>query len=198
VSVDAPSADEPPRVSRRSLRALGVVGGVVALAAALVLPRLAWVPDDEMGPSFLAGDLVVVLPVEVRTGDIVALVDPLDPARWTLRRVETLAGAVRYEDGVFHTAGTDAPRVLEMDRNTTRVVRTEGPHLVELAARPVRWGLEESGVPEGTAFLGADARDAALDSRWWGPVPVEALQGVVALRIGVPGHPWRGWVAARP
>ncbi|MDP2304551.1 MAG: S26 family signal peptidase [Pseudomonadota bacterium] len=184
-------------MQRRALGGLAAAG-LCALSAALLLPLLAWVPDDEMAPSFLAGDLVVILPVEARAGDVVAIVDPLDPARWTLRRVETIGGAVRYEDSVFHTAGADAPRVLEMDRNTARVVRSEGSHLVELAARPVRWELSEAGVPEDAAFLGADARDAAMDSRWWGPVPLQALQGVVALRIGVPGHPWRGWTERRP
>lgn len=184
-------------MSVRALGNLAATGGLIALVTALALPWLAWVPDDEMAPSFFAGDLVVILPIEARVGDVVAIVDPLEPARWTLRRVETIGGAVRYDDGVFHTAGADAPRILEMDRSTARVVRSEGPHLVELAARPVRWALPEAGVPEDAAFVGADARDAALDSRWWGPVPLEGLQGVVVLRIGAPEHPWRGWVAGR-
>ncbi len=174
------------------------VGGAVALSVALLLPRLAWVPDEEMAPSFLAGDLVFIVPLEPREGDVVAIVDPLDPDRWTLRRVETIGGAVRYEDGVFHTAHADAPRVLEMERATSRVVRTEGDHLVTLAPRSIRWELEEAGVPDDTAFVGADARDAAMDSRWWGPVPLDALRGVVALRFGPPRHPWRGWTTTRP
>lgn len=174
-----------------------VAGGAVTLVAALLLPRLAWVPDDEMAPSLLAGDLVLVLPVEPRPGDVVAVVDPLDPARWTLRRVETIGGAVRYEDGVCYTSGSEAPRVLEMGRDTEAVVRTEGDHLVRLAPGTVRWSLPETGVPDDSAFLVADARDAAIDSRWWGPVPLAALQGVVALRVGAPRHPWRGWLEGR-
>lgn len=174
-----------------------VAAGAVALGAALLLPRLAWVPDDEMAPSLLAGDLVLLLPVEARAGDVVAVVDPLDPTRWTLRRVETIGGAVRYEDGVYYTADAEPPGVLEMGRDTERVVRTEGPHLVRLAPGAVRWSLAETGVPEDAAFLGADARDEAVDSRWWGPMPLEALQSVVVLRVGPPRHPWRSWVEVR-
>jgi len=167
-------------------------------AALLVLPRLAWVPDDEMAPSLLAGDLVLIAPWEAQNGDVVALVDPLDPSRWTLRRVESIGGAVRYEDGVAYTASGDAPRVLDMDRSTERVVRREGEHLVQVAPRAIRWALEESGVPEDAAFVTADDRDTAVDSRWWGPVPLRAIQGVVALRVGAPGHPWRSWFSTRP
>jgi signal peptidase I len=185
------------RLGRGGRLALGSVAAL-ALAALVVLPRLAWVPDDEMAPSLLAGDLVVIAPWDAKDGDVVALVDPLDPSRWTLRRVEIIGGAVRYEDGVTYTASGDAPRVLDMDRTTERVVRREGEHLVEIAPRPVRWALEESGVPDDAAFVTADARDTAVDSRWWGPVPLRAMQGVVALRVGAPTHPWRGWVSTRP
>jgi signal peptidase I len=158
---------------------------------------MAWVPDDEMAPTLLTGDLVVLLPAEPRAGDVVAVVDPLDPARWTLRRVETIGGAIRYEDSVFHAAG-DEPQVLEMAESEDAITRQEGAHLVRLAPRAVRWGMDEIGVPDDAAFLGADARDSAMDSRWWGPVPLAAIQGVVALRIGAPQHPWRTWWSAAP
>ncbi len=150
-----------------------------------------------MAPSLLAGDLVVILPTVPRQGDVVAVVDPLDPSRWTLRRVETIGGAIRYDDGVYYPAG-DEPQVIEMGRDIEQVVRAEGPHLVRLAPRAVRWSLDEMGVPDDAAFLGADARDAALDSRWWGPVPLTAVQGVVALRIGAARHPWRGVLSSAP
>jgi signal peptidase I len=173
------------------------VFGGIGLATVCVLPFLAWVPDEEMAPSFLAGDLVLILPVDAHDGDVVAVVDPLDPSRWTLRRVITVGGAVRYEDGVYYTASAEPPRVLDMDRGADEIVRTEDAHLVRYTRQPVRWTLDETPVAEGTAFLGADARDVAMDSRWWGAVPLQALQGVVAVRVGKPTHPWRGWVSGR-
>jgi signal peptidase I len=155
------------------------------------------VPDDEMAPTLLTGDLVVILPSAPRVGDVVAIVDPLDPSRWTLRRVETIGGSIRYDDGAY-TNADGAQKILEMGRDTHAVTRSEGPHLVQLAPRVVRWAMEEIGVPDDSAFLGADARDTAVDSRWWGPVPLDAIQGVVALRIGRPRNAWRGWFSSAP
>lgn len=169
----------------------------MALLLAAVLPRLAFVPDDDMAPSLLAGDLVVLLPVAPRPGDVVALVDPLDPARWTLRRVEAIGGALRYEEGLFFSSAGREP-VVEMGRDDAHVTLAEGDHLVRIATRGVRWEMDERGVPDDAAFLGADARDEAVDSRWWGALPLEALQGVVVLRVGAPGHPWRSGVDFAP
>jgi hypothetical protein len=61
----------------------------LALGAALAT-RVARVPDDEMAPSLFAGDWVVLAPGTPTAGEVVALVDPLDPSRWTLRRVEAI------------------------------------------------------------------------------------------------------------
>jgi hypothetical protein len=49
-------------------------------------------------------------------------------------------------------------------------------------------------IPDDSAFLGVDARDEAMDSRWWGPIPLAALQARVLLNVSPPRHPWQGWV----
>lgn len=177
----------------------GLVGLLAppALLALAALPFFAFVPDDDMAPSLRAGDLVLILPVAPRAGDVVPVVDPLDPSRWTMRRVEAMGGAVRYEEGVFTSSEGRQP-VLEMGKDGDRTVLREGDHLVRVDPRGARWAMDERGVPDDAAFLGADARDEAMDSRWWGPLPLDALQGVVALRVGAPGHPWRGWVSTAP
>ncbi len=190
------SADPLARVRALDPRAALAVLSLLAVAAALVLPRVAIVPDDDMAPSLLAGDLVVIAPGAPAVGDVVPVVDPLDPSRWSFRRVEAIGGAVRYEDGAFHTV--DTVRTLEMGRDEQFATLQEGAHLTRHANRAVRWSMRERGVPDDAAFLGADARDEAVDSRWWGPIPLTAVQGRVALRIGAPGHPWRGWVTTDP
>ncbi len=190
----APPNPTPPLRRRGRFVLAGLAA--LALAAGLVLPRLAVVPDDEMAPSLLAGDLVLLGGGTPTKGEVVAVVDPLDPSRWTLRRVETIGGAIRYEAGVYLTGNT--PRTLEMGRDDTYVTRTVDDHLVRLRAREVRWEMEPVGVPDDAAFLGADSRDDAMDSRWWGPLPLAALQGRVLLRIGAPGHPWRSWITTTP
>lgn len=166
---------------------------VLLLGGAQVVAR---VPDDDMAPSLFRGDLVVLLPLAPRPGDVVALVDPLDPSRWTLRRVEARGGNVRYDDAAF--VMDDAPEpLLEMGRDADWVTLQEGPHLIRHLPRAVRWRTEDEPVPAERLYLGADNRDVALDSRWWGQVPAEVAQGVVVLRFGSPRHPWRGWIGGR-
>ncbi len=164
---------------------------MVVASAALLAPRLARVPDDEMAPTLLAGDVVVIVPGAARAGDLVTLVDPLDPSRWTIRRVESLGGQVRVEDGVFYTG--NRVDLLEMGRDDAWVTRKEGDHLVRRSVRVPRGETPPVTVADDAAFLGADARDEAMDSRWWGPLPQAALQGRVVARVSRPHHPWRGW-----
>jgi signal peptidase I len=151
-----------------------------------------------MAPSLLQGDLVLLLPagwVDVQEGDVVAMVDPLDPAVWTLRRVEALEGTVHCENGMLYG---DAPRdLVELGRENGVVVAREGEHLVEHLSTAIHWEMEELIIPEGSVFLSADRREAALDSRWWGPMPAETMQAVVVGRVGKPEHRWRGWLGGR-
>lgn len=179
------------------LRTLALGAGLVALLVLGTLPFLGRVPDAEMVPSLLPGDLVLILPGEPEPGDVVAVVDPLEPTRWTLRRVLTVGGTVRLEDGFYHTDAPD-PVVLEMGRADGEVVLQEGHWLTRRLSRPIRWEFERRAVPSNRAWLAADNRDVALDSRWWGAVPLSAVQGVVRARLGAPGHAWRGWFTTSP
>ncbi len=173
----------------------------LALSAVLVvigaLPCLAIVPDNEMAPTLLAGDLVLVLPGTPVAGVVVAVVDPLDNSRWTFRRVETVGGAVRYDDGVFRTGG-DRESVVEMGIEGDFHVLFQEGHLVRQSTRAVHWEMDEVGVADDAAFVSADARDEAVDSRWWGAIPLDAVRGLVRLRVAAPQHPWRGWVTTAP
>lgn len=175
------------------------MGIAFAIAAALIASRfLALVPDDEMSPSYLRGDLLVVLPLAPEVGDVVALADPLDPARWSLRRVETIGGAARYDGQVVRTGAQPKVRLLDMGEFAGKKIRLEGDHLVSRRkSPPAGAAAPERGVPDDAAFLSADARDEAMDSRWWGAVPLPAISGVVVARVGQPTTPWRGWVGGR-
>lgn len=174
---------------------LGIALGVV-LVITYALTHVARVPDSDMAPSLLPGDIVVLGGGVARPGDVVAIVDPLDPDRWTLRRVEAVSGSIRYDEVGF-ARNDDTEKVSEMGRDTDVVVLQEGNHLVRRRGRSVLWEMEEQEVAAGTLFLGADNRDEALDSRWWGAVPSEAIAGVVQFRFGRPTHLWRGWLAFR-
>lgn len=181
-------------MSRRPLLVGLAMVGLLLLGAS---SRVARVADGEMAPSLLPGDLVVVLPVTPREGDVVVVSDPLDPSRWTLRRVEAIGGAVRYDGRVFRTSTRPKVKLLDMGEYQGRPVELEGEHLVLRAESTTRARRDEVGVPDESAFLGADARDDALDSRWWGPVPLDAIRGVVVARVGLPSTPWRGVFGGR-
>lgn len=179
------------------LRRAGVVAGGLALLSLGVARQTAVVPDDAMAPSLLPGDLVLILPLTPRLADVVAVVDPLDPSVWTLRRVEGVGGAMRYRGGSFVPG--DAPQLLDMGRDDAGyAVIEEGGHLTRHLPRNVEGEMDEVGVPDDRAFLGADNRDIALDSRWWGAVPLDLLQGRVVLRIGPPRNRWRTWFDLHP
>ena len=176
-----------------------VVVGAVALATLVPLSRqVAYVPDGEMSPTYLRGDLVLVWPFEPRQGDVVALRDPLDSSRWTLRRVEGIGGDASYSSLGVRTSSRPKWRLLDMGEFDGEAVRLEGDHLVSRRLDDTtRFEHDSIGVPDDAAYLSADARDRALDSRWWGPVPLDALGGVVVFRLGAPTTPWRGWTGGR-
>lgn len=173
--------------------------GLLALTVLLGLAstHMAVVPDDAMSPSLLPGDLLLILPVAPREGDVVALRDPLDPGRYTLRRIEAIGGALRYDGRTFRTGSRSKIRLLDMGEYEGRPVLLEGEHVTLRAVTPTRQSFPEIGVPDDRAFLSADNRDSALDSRWWGPVPLDAIGGVVVARIGAPTTPWRGIFGTR-
>ncbi len=179
---------------RRGWRVLGVL--VVVLLLAGVGSRTAFVADDAMAPSFLPGDLVILWPGTPGVGDVVAVVDPLETSSWTLRRVEGVGGSIGYDLGSY--VRDHEPALLDMGADDAGFsVVKEGDHLTRHLTRHVEWSLSEVGIPDDSAWLGADNRDIALDSRWWGPVPLATLQGTVILRIGPPRNRWRGWFEGR-
>lgn len=184
------------------LRIVGAALGTLVLAAtAAALAPLRTVAGDEMSWSLRAGDKVWIVPDRVRRSDVVLVTDPLDPSRRVLRRAIAHGGQkVRVEDG---TVRVDGKRIRQQEMGDPPQA-DEGPELTVLkeviwskpparanrffptiSDRPTRWsapGVVE--VPEGHWYVLADNRDAALDSRWWGPVPESAIHGVARARYG--------------
>lgn len=172
----------------------GLLGfGLVAVVAA----HTALISDDSMAPSVLPGDVVLLWSKSPALGDVVAVIDPLDPSGWTLRRVEAIGGAISYSGGSY--VYDNEPALLEMGKDDIGFsVVQEGSHLTRHRSRNVSYAMETTGVPDDSAWVGADNRDEAIDSRWWGPVPLDVIQGTVLLRVGAPRNRWRSWVDATP
>lgn len=185
-----------PTPSTRSLCAFGGTGAAVG-ALAYVASHAALISDDGMAPSLLPGDLVLLWRVAPEVGDVVAVLDPLDPTSWTLRRVEAIGGAIEYSSGSYMHDIEPVLLDMGMDDAGFSVIQ-EGHHLTRHKARNVSYSVKVSGVPDDSAWLGADNRDQALDSRWWGPVPLDLLQGKVMVRLGAPRNRWRSWIDLDP
>ncbi|MEC7947476.1 MAG: signal peptidase I [Myxococcota bacterium] len=186
---------------------LALVGATALVMAAAVLVPLRTVAGDDMSWSLRDGDRIWIIPDRIRRSDVVLVTDPLDPSRQVLRRAIAHGGQrVRVEDG---TVRVDGKRIRQQEMGDPPQ-EGDGPELTVLkeviwskpparanrffptiSDRATRWsapGVVE--VPAGHWYVLADNRDAALDSRWWGPLPESAIHGVVRARYGE-GDIWR-------
>ena len=160
------------------------------------------VRGDDMAPSIQADDWVWVVPWgEPHPGDVVVLSDPLDSQQRVLRRVLAVAGqTITYDADSIRVnkkrlrkqaMGDDDPYLVA--KETLWAKKPEKGHswLTRLVAYPAtHWRADPVTVPDGHLYLLADDRDAAIDSRWWGTLPVEAVEGIVRFRWG-PATTWR-------
>jgi signal peptidase I len=170
---------------------------VVLLAILLANVRVVRVTDHAMAPSLQPGDLLVLGPGALEPGDVALLADPAEPDRRVLRRVVGLPGhSVRVTAGRLEVDGQKA-RIREMGRTETHLTLSENnAWLVQQRLLPTRASPQPETVPPGFTWLLADARDEAVDSRWWGPVDNNLVSSKVWLRIGK-SNAWRGAWATR-
>ena len=172
---------------------------LVPPALALLPPalgfRLLRVADADMGPSIRSGDWVLVGPGEPDYGDVWLLEDPAEPGRRVLRRVLGLGGdRVRWRSGRFVLNGEELD-LKDMGEDALGPVYAEANRwLVSLRRERTALEIGPQTVPEDSAWLLADGRDRAVDSRWWGPLPLGALEREVWLRLG-PADLWRAPVS---
>jgi len=155
-----------------------------------------------MTPSLQAGDRVWISPwTTPLPGDVIVLNDPLDPSTNILRRVLATGGqTIRYDEGAIRV-GSRRLRKQAMGDSGDHLVAQETlwakkparghQWLTQQKAYPAtRWSAEPVTVPEGHLYLLADNRDLSIDSRWWGTIPIDLVQGVVRFRVGAK-HKWR-------
>ncbi len=181
-------------MKRLRLLLIGLTALLLLLALAAVLP-MRRVSGDEMAWSLRDGELVWIVPMRIRRGDVVLVQDPLDPERRVLRRAIGSPGQkIRVEEGSVRVNGKRI-RQQDMGREGEFRILKEiiwsspparpNPHFILQLLRPVKWSLDGKViVPEGHWYLLADDRHRAVDSRWWGPVPESEIVGVVRARWG--------------
>lgn len=168
-----PPADRRPAQQHRpaavaALVLLLLAVGTVAVRTFVAVPvRIA---SDSMEPALAAGDVVLVsrsVPDvdELRRGDLVAFEDPRNGQR-SVKRVIGLPGEeVVILDGVLHVDGrpTEEPWV--------------DPEVVDGSF------MRTFRVPDGAVFVLGDNRMNSLDSRDYGPLDADDLEGRVLVTL---------------
>jgi len=177
------------------LSLVGILGLVLAAQTKRVV-------GDDMAPSIQDGDVIFSMPTsDVLPGDVVLLKDPLNRNEMVLRRVLAVAnqtvtvanGHIKVGKRRLRTAamGDMGPYLVAKETLWAEKPAVGTSWLTRQKAEPVtHWKAEPVEVPEGHIYLIGDDRDRVLDSRWWGPVSTQHIQGVVRLRFGK-AHTWR-------
>lgn len=174
VAVPVVSRGAPPARSRRP----GLVGAS-ALLLVVLAGVLAWgaepmrIVSDSMQPTLRPGDHVLVEKVtrhsrEWRWGDLAALRLP-GTGELAVKRIVALGGdLVAIEDGV-----------LVVDGHPVAEPYADPESIDSVYFGPVR-------VPAGAVFVLGDNRANSLDSRAFGPIPADELQGRVVAVVWPP------------
>ena len=156
---------------------LRVIGAAAAVAVVLFLAGLlpygiARVRMDSMAPTLNDGDRVVVehTSADIRHADLVVVTAP-DGSGAVVKRVAAVGGdMVGIEDGVLVVNGT---AVVEPWFDRTRI---DGEYFGPVS------------VPPDTVWVLGDNRGESVDSRRFGPVPVDSVIGRVTSRLWPPPH----------
>jgi signal peptidase I len=156
-------------VVRRALTALAalLVLGLAGAVTGLLPVEIVRVQSASMAPALSVGDVVLVLPDggAIERRDVVVVPHP-ETGEQLVKRVVAVGGdRVRLEDGVLFV---DDDPVCEPSIDPDRI---DGVFSATVT------------VPEGRLFLLGDDRQSSVDSRDFGPVPVDDVVGLVRLRL---------------
>jgi signal peptidase I len=156
------------------------VVAVVVLVGAVVAGRLTIfdpvrVSSGSMAPTVCTGDVVVIDHLAPRrglaVGDIVTFPSPLTGAEQIKRVVAVGGQSVAIADAV-----------LEVDGRAVAEPYVDAASIDGVYFGPVA-------VPDGSVFLMGDDREVSIDSRSYGPVPLDRVDGrlVTTLWSDCPG-----------
>ncbi len=166
---------------KRLIAALSVAG----LLGLLSQFRLVKISESDMAPGLRPGDWVLLGPGGIKKGDVYQLRDPLSPDKAIYRRVLATAGdEISYKSGRVSVNGKGL-RVREMVQIDGFALRSEeNGWLIRRRAERDRSAGFSGVLQEDEVFMLADARDEAIDSRWWGPLSESDLGRRVWYRWG--------------
>lgn len=180
------------------MKRLFIFSCMILIAFLILCGRL--VADDGMSVTLYDGDVVIILPLTPKIGDVVAIHDPLQQSRLLFRRLmarEYMNISVDQNGSVIH----NTRRITQKDMGVLglhRVIeeRFEDEHQriqtwrITRLVEPVVSVVPKQKIPAEHIYLLADQRDETIDSRIWGPVREDSIYGVVWMVIGH-SDPWR-------
>ena len=180
---------------------------VVALFIIAFLVQPFRIPSESMEHTLLVGDFLLVdktalapaghwgwlMPYrQVARGDIVVFHFPLDPEDHLVKRVIAIPGdAVALHDGIAMVNNVVQPETYtvfepsERDEYRDQFPRyTTSDPSVDPRGRQQMRGLVDNGqlhIPKGSYFALGDNRNHSRDSRYWGFVPRQNIEGTPLL-----------------
>jgi len=149
------------------------------------------IPSSSMEDTLLIGDFVVSnkmiyggkipflgwrLPAirEPRQGDIITFKWPGDGRTDYVKRCVATAGQeVQISEKVLYVDGIEFPN--------PEYSKFEDSNIYRSGRNAIRDNFGPYRVPEGCVFAMGDNRDRSYDSRFWGPVPLELIEGKVEI-----------------
>lgn len=167
-AADATPADKAPATTRRWLKPLLGVAAVLALVGLRTyVVEPVRVTSDSMSPTLERGAVVLVQKLErsPERGDLVTFDSPVDGERNVKRVVGVGGDVVDIRDAILHV--------------NDRAVQEPYVDLASIDA--LYYGPVT--VPDDTVLVLGDRRAGSVDSRRFGPLRLDALTGVVLVRL---------------
>jgi signal peptidase I len=169
---------------------------VVAVLVKLFVAQAYYIPSTSMEPQLGVGDRVLVSRLsyrlhEPRRGDVVVFDEPGsdgDHGTLPMRGVRTVLGAL----GVGAEGDTLVKRVVALPGETVEGregrVFVDGREVHEpyLSRETITSAFGPERVPADHLWVLGDARENSVDSRTFGPVPIDDLEGRAVLRVWPP------------
>lgn len=169
---------------------------LIAVAIALVIRSFFLtgykVPTSAMAPTLLPGDFIFSLRIPyvfgnhpLSRGEVVVFTYPDKPKTFYVKRLVGLPGdVIRLSKGTLSI--NDVPMTYETveEQNWFEIVKEktpEGERRLTRAKNPSTSDFGPLVVPPNHAFMLGDNRDSSDDSRYWGAVPIERIEGKVLV-----------------
>lgn len=179
-----------PRIAMTVLAFLGSIGCCLPVGLRLWVVEAFEIEGPAMEPNYNNGDRVLVEKVsgDPEPGDVIILEAPVDGIDVIKRVIGVGGDRIAVQEGVIIRNGEPVPQRIVgegTDVSSASAVTCLEETLAGLTYRVQRTregrltDEPETTVPEGHLYVVGDHRHRSNDSRYFGPVPLDAVEGKV-------------------